>query len=517
MPGGEMKTLIAIVCAALLLSFAQADALSLGEYGSSEGDTLELFASGSSAQDNALQRLFRILCAPKSLDVYHTANGEVRLLFCRSRTGTGAIPGLPAGQKIAFHKSSVSGSGAGVGPLIQRRTVEFLNVADLRAHLDERCPRAKRSVHPPEGELVAYRDYECINLVPAMEVPDAGISDVEPRFFLDAYRLAPEAVEQISAHNSYAFIFGIPVSLGLRDALQEARFPRANPCNPHNPHYTDPVSIDRKTTVPRGETEECMPSLSRTQIASIFAGTLTSWSQIVNPRGYPLAEHSEGGVVRSPPGVHPPSDDQVYICRRVDTSGTQASYEMFFLNQRCTSGIPPFVNSGSNVFLGSVTGDVKVCLTNLDERGIWAVGIMSTDNVESLKRDRWRFIKMDGVAPTLFNTYSGRWPFFVEQSYQWRNGHSAQPLQGPKLTLMAYIGLELANRSIIRDLDRGFRHAWGSAGLMAISNSRLVLPPQSQPDKPVTASMVDENPVLAVRHQSNNCSAVVAEYPTALP
>jgi len=69
---------------------------------------------------------------------------------------------------------------------------------------------------------------------------------------------------------------------------------------------------------------------------------------------------------------------------------------------------------------------------------------------------------MDGVAPTLFNTYNGRWTFFVEQSYQWRNERSGQELRGAKFALMSRIGTALGDPGIIRDLDRGFRLAWGS-------------------------------------------------------
>jgi hypothetical protein len=497
---------------------AFAAALPLREYQAQKGDTLDLYVAGSSAQDNTLQRLFRVLCEPGSLDVYRASGGAVRTMFCRTRSGPGALPGMAPGQKIALHKSSISGSGSGVGPLIQRTPVEFLNVPDLREHFEERCAPAHATTHPPEGQLIAYSEYECQNPSPAAQIPDAGISDVEPRMFLNAYHLAPEAIDVLSVHNANAFIFGIPVSLGLRDALQAARFPREDACNPANPGYSELVATAGGARVKRGETEACMPSLTRAQLAGVYAGTLKDWGQIVNPQGYPLAARSQpGGHIAAPPGVRAPSDEHVYICRRVDTSGTQAAYEMFFLNQRCTSGVRPFLASGTNVFQGSVSSDVENCLNQLDQKNVWAVGILSTENVESLKDDRWRFIKMDGVAPTLINTYNGRWPFFVEQSYQWRNEHVEQPLQGLKLVLMAQIGQKLGDPAIIRDLDRGFRHAWGSAGVMALSDGSLSAPPRPAPGRPVDQAALDEMPILAVRHDSNNCSAVVAEYPTTLP
>ena len=107
-------------------------------------------------------------------------------------------------------------------------------------------------------------------------------------------------------------------------------------------------------------------------------------------------------------------------------------------------------------------------------------------------------------------------PFFVEQSYQWRNEKSERPLQGQKLALIAYLGQQLGNPSVIGALDRGFRHAWGSAGVIAV-NFTGFRPPLPTPGKPVDDAALDANPVLAVTHQLNNCSPPLARFPTALP
>jgi hypothetical protein len=480
---------------------------------------VELFVAGSSAQDNGLQALFRLICEPDSLDIYRVSDGSVRLFFCRSRRGSSALQGFPQGVKIAFHKSSVGGSGSGVGPLIQRTPVEFLNVQDIRAHFAERCPRRTRAYFSDEGVLIGYSEYECANPSAAHTVPDAGISDVEPQYLLASYHLTADAIDAITVRHSNAFIFGIPVTLALRDALQAARFPAGDECNPGNIHYLDDVPAGHGTTVRRGESEQCMPGLGRAQLAGIFSGRLSHWRTIISPDGYPLAfKDPQSGQFKSPPGVKPPGDDRVYVCRRVETSGTQAAYEMFFLKQRCVAGAATFVQASETVTTGSVSGDVASCLSSLDQKKLWGVGMLSTESVESLKKDHWRFIKMDGVAPTLFNSYSGRWPFFVEQSYQWRNDRSGQPLQGPKLQLMLRIGLTLGDPQIIRILDQSFRHAWGSAGIVALSDPGSDIPPlRAAPGQPLSADAVDELPVLAVRHDSSNCGAVVSQYPTAMP
>jgi len=37
------------------------------------------------------------------------------------------------------------------------------------------------------------------------------------------------------------------------------------------------------------------------------------------------------------------------------------------------------------------------------------------------------------------------------------------------------------------------------------------------PGSPVVAAAVDELPILAVRHDANNCGAIISEYPTVIP
>ena len=515
-PGSGAFAALALSCA---LGFGSdgCQALALGEYQAKPGDTLDLYVAGSWAQDNTLQQLLQLICETDSLDVYRAPGRYVRLFFCRMKSSQASLAGLPPGQKIAFHKSSIAGGGSGVGPLIQRTPVEFINVEDLRDHLDDRCPAASRMKHAGQGDLSGFTEYECLNPTPRFEVPDVGMSDVEPKFFLNPFGLGPSALEALSVHHPSALIYGVPVSLGLRNALQSARFAKSQPCNPANPHYAERVAAGHGSHVARGETEECMPGLSRVQLAGVFSGALTDWGQIINPEGYPLAAKTrQPGRFTSPPGVRAPSDDRVFVCRRPNTAANQAAYEMFFLNQRCASGDSPFVQSGDNVFQGAVTGDVRSCLAQLDQRNVWAVGILTTENVESVPEDHWRFIKMDGVAPTLLNTYNGHWPFFVEQSYQWRNDRSTQPLQGPKLALMVHIGTQLGNPAVIRDIDREYRHAWGSAGVMALSDANRI-PPLAGPGAPVNEAAIEENPTLGVKHDAGNCGALIPHFPTAMP
>ena len=105
-----------VIGAALLSALSIAEALP-----PTPAPQIELFISGSTAQDEVLENLLRLsagvagapnLCEPGTLDIYRgTINGTAnRLFYCRT---TSAVSGVPAGLRLAIYKSS-GGSGEGV-------------------------------------------------------------------------------------------------------------------------------------------------------------------------------------------------------------------------------------------------------------------------------------------------------------------------------------------------------------------------------------------------------------------
>src|SRR5215813_7687722 len=101
---------------------------------------VELFVSGSSAQDEALENLMRLtggivgapnLCEPGTLDVYRGAiNGTAnRVFYCRTSHG---VSGLAAGLRLAIYKSS-GGSGEGVTPVSAATPLRFIDLGKLAA------------------------------------------------------------------------------------------------------------------------------------------------------------------------------------------------------------------------------------------------------------------------------------------------------------------------------------------------------------------------------------------------
>lgn len=469
---------------------------------------IEIHVSGASAQDNALELLFRSLCmieshkqpdpaADRTLHIYRQGNNQ-RAMVCRVDA---KASGVGREAVVAFFKSSVGGSGNGPIPvangdglLVDGSPARFIDLA--KVDLPGACEPAKQREKGVVGTFKEYYERVCTKdvLTDAGVVPEAGIADVEPRLL----GATAEQIEVLHVSSQNAVIFGVPVSRSLRDALQVAQGLKAG-----------------------AEDEANMPSLTRLQLANIFNGSLPRWDLLRDRRGRPLTQIE---------GIRPPSDERVFLCRRVESSGTEAAFEVYFLNQRCSGYASPMQSGnddgevGANtVNEGSGTGDVKDCLNLHEFAGRWAVGMFSTENPSNLQQndpappparpkdrrdDRWRFIKIDRVAPTLINVVEGRYDFFMEQTIMYRKAQGlrgGERLTGEGLTLVSTIARNAGNPHIIREMNRKFRHTWGDAGVLALTTNGY------QPaDPPRDAAAVAATPVATSSKSrsgvTNNCA-----------
>lgn len=200
----------------------------------------------------------------------------------------------------------------------------------------------------------------CSLVDPSIE-PDGGFSDVEDDLFPD---LMTSGENFTTSSANVAQVFGVAVTDALYSAMQTAQ----------------------------GTTGQ--PSISKQGYLSIASQSAsgawhTDWSPLVGAAGAGKA---------------------VNLCRRVDTSGTQASSNAFFLENPCRKGalggfLMPSKSSDSVpgqyiVTENSGTGDVKACLNNANTAGSFAIGVMSAENVRG-GSDGFQFVKVDGVSPNL--------------------------------------------------------------------------------------------------------------------
>ncbi len=444
---------------------------------------IEIFMSGATAQDKALAALFVNLCDAGTLDVYKdnaTAGAEGKAhsaYFCTLNSTN--VPGLTVNgaaattAKVLFHKRSAGGSAQGVNPLIDGVAIAAMRIDNGN------CTQ--------QG---ATNTWFCnasgANLTNV--VSDAGISDVEPKLFVGPNKPSnASAVDPVAADAALnvvpaaALVFGVPVSDNLYVALQRAQ---------------NLLAGFGGSCAPGAYTEACMPSLSKQQVAELISGQIKRWSEF-KVNGTALTALTAGlnytdsdGTVRAVT----PNDTKVHYCKRIDGSGTGAQQYVKFLNNPCSSaGLnpdwpgSPLAGPVKHEISGS--GDMELCLedfadgeavakqittTNPDVfntavntagNRAWAIGQQSLEN-NATHAKHYRFIKVDGVAPTLEQAFRGKYMDWVEQTFQWRKAISAD-----KSTIIAKIAADAASPTILAtELNIGFVHPFGQSGYLAIGN-----------------------------------------------
>jgi hypothetical protein len=126
--------------------------------------------------------------------------------------------------------------------------------------------------------------------------------------------------------------------------------------------------------------------------------------------------------------VTPPVDTTVYLVRRPDSSGTMASIRAMFMNYPCGPGTadiaPGLANSCGTaaVDIEQGTSGLLACLGTVHGAGKWGIGFASMSNrpasslanVGTANDQKWRWIKVDGVSPTLLNGATGKYKLQTE-------------------------------------------------------------------------------------------------------
>jgi len=464
--------------------------------------SLNLYLSGASAQDKSIAALVEGLCttdatgAPIFDKFVNSGKTKYTAWSCTldhlkvgAATVNGATSaGMLADRTVLIQKRSKGGSGIGVDPVANSKLVDFMPITAAN------CP-----VDVPGGHT-----YTCTTASGDLQVPSFGVSDVNPAMFVGKNTpagftaVAAADVAKLDVTSAAALVFGVPVTTELRDALQVAQvsqgiLPVGCDAGLDGAPIKDATGKIIGRTAPTRETEACMPTLSSNQVASIMSGKIKTWNQFyINGTALP----SVAGVT-VPGGTITAGDLKVQICRRVEGSGTQAQNNMVFLRYPCTSAAAfPAVPSragnrnGPVVYLNSGSGDVNKCLDDFNNgsntgkksdgtfnnAGLihrWAIGLQALEKNANLKFG-YRFVKVDGAAPTLVNAANGTYKDWVEQTYQWRKtlGTAADSdLTGQDVdakNIVYAIAAKAATPAFLGALDASkFDHTFGRSGFLA--------------------------------------------------
>jgi len=430
------------------------------------GDTLNIRISGASAQDNGILGSALSLCTAGSVHRYAISNNVV--FYCTPDIGTN--PGqitVPAGKtKLAIYKYSVGGSYYGVGPVNSNTAssgaaltatgnqLPFLDLAKIASVGTTGTNATTASSF--STSLSSYVNVPLANGSTALTTAATtyiGLSDVEPAFFTNA-------TANLTANSVYALIFGVPVTLNIRNALQ----------------------AQQGLTV-GSDTEANMPSLSSAQLTSAYTQLGQTWAGIGVTSGL--------------------GDDQIYVARRVDSSGTQKTFEALIartpngqggLKSCVPTNVQPFLapdsgNTGLNtgdasatcgnavaptVFSGSGGGDVRNCLIAHNGAGRGAIGILTAEDKAGTAN--WRFVKVDGVAPNQAQAAAGKYRHYVESFLNTRtSGAFATASALGYSAFVSRLSTDLADPAIIKAIN-GADQPFGASGLMALYTRQASAP-----------------------------------------
>jgi hypothetical protein len=457
--GNEMKlSKISMgVAAACGLMVAPAFALTASNYtngalpgGEFSGSTQNIRISGATAQDPGLLTATLRYCAAGSLHRYSISNNFV--YFCTINTAV--LTPRSGATQLAVYKYSVGGSGVGTTPVNAAAALPFLDLSKIATA----CVPGASSVVDVDGTgpLSSFVDITCgavSNSITTATPSYIGISDVEPAFFG-----AANTYNNLSSESLATVIFGVPVTKNIYEALQAQQ--------------GLPVG---------GLTEAAMPSLTQAQLTSMYTQQGQSWGNLGVTSGL--------------------ADDTVYVARRVDTSGTQKTFEALVARtangtvgaKSCQSDVDAFVaeavaadnaaadaicnaaTAGATVVAGSGGGQVVRCLEGHQNKNRGAIGILSTETKQTAA-GLWRFVKINGYAPVHTQVAPGRYTQYADASLNLRIGSNL-----PTASALGYAAFvaklrnDFSDPVLINIINAG-PQTFGQAGLMSLDSLESPVP-----------------------------------------
>ncbi|HKQ29897.1 MAG TPA: hypothetical protein VJS66_01320 [Burkholderiales bacterium] len=411
----KIKNLVA-ACAVAAASFSATTTMAAAPATPFEtpATLIDVYLTGASAPQNILGALAATLFGANSgvgvFNNYHVIydNGVSGAVGASYRAYYGQLQAahtiggvtLPAGTPVRLTDRAKGGSVFGVNPVARSQTIAWMPIT------------AGNCVAAPAGLDHNFRCGEAGNDItfPATgRISDFGVSDVEPAMFKGPYNvefgqneLAPNELNRLQSFATSGLLFGLPATVSV------------------------PPTI----------------SFNKSVYSSLLSGIITDWTA--------LDPTLTGNT-------------QVVVCRRVQGSGTQATYNAHYNNFPCTAGsvagsgvLPPLrmadsagyseptpttisvdPSAGLTVIENPSSGNVRTCMqraqiggnhtftsddgravtVNFGAGGYRAIGTLSLDSPST---PDYTHRELAGQLPTKANLRTGQYGFYSELSMQYR-------------------------------------------------------------------------------------------------
>ncbi|TPW14818.1 MAG: hypothetical protein FD130_1303, partial [Halothiobacillaceae bacterium] len=234
-----------------------------------------------------------------------------------------------------------------------------------------------------------------------------------------------------------------------------------------------------------------MPSLPSAFVRAAFQGKITNWSDEAIYGQFLTGSAGVSGGVDASETVDGTLTEydfapaQVHLCRRVQGSGTHAQFMIHNMRTNCQAGtyaMPPFPGGGAFpvVIENSSSGTIGLCMDELD-RGTAVPSSKAVEMFPDLKgghvayamayqsleknmnlAENYRFVKIDGVAPTLQNAFSGDYHDIYYTNMQWNTASAGYTADAGKvLTAMSSL-----SPAALAEINTGFVFPFGQGGFL---------------------------------------------------
>jgi hypothetical protein len=412
------------------------------------------YFSGSTAVESGIANAVKSICDSATFETYKDKGKTSTVYFCKSK----GVTGLTDGTKIQVRftgaskvigsntfNTAIGGSILGVSPVVYSQKLNFLAVSPTFAAA---CV----------GDPLSSTGATCDEAVPGVlspAIPQFGITDLYPAAFIlqnapaQTGGVGSDQIGKMTIKPGPIQIFNTPVTKGLRNALQDSQV------------KTGGLAATCSTDANR-ELGSCTPTISGANIAKIFGGQVTNWSQVDSNLNASKA---------------------IYIVRREIGSGTQAALNLVGMSAQyantanaypCVGGADPVELNLANTTVVSTGGNMVTGLNNAETAGNWAIGLIDvTKNgagADTAPTASFRYIKIDGVAPTLSNVASGGYKFIAQSTL---NRLTAFPGSAQELSIVNAVTAALGDPTVIAkgNTTTALKQNFGQGGYMVVSTT----------------------------------------------
>jgi hypothetical protein len=471
---------------------------------------IAIYTSGASVQDKAYGQVINTTLAQAgTVDFFADVDPDTgsvgtrwTVYYFKGNTNLGSEL---AGKKILLEKRAYGSSGYGVIPLVANIAIEHLNIVGATASkwTANGAGAWKATISPANAS-----DYL------AKRISDAGFSGVDPSILLkpntenyptpvqQLITAAPEpnwptTLSKVPTTGSNAFtvvptggsIYGIAVTLDLYKVLQAAQ-KRAGAL--------------ASNVVIGSYNEDALPNLNRTIVASLLAGKIGAWEQfkIVDKTDNNSVKTLLDSDILGDAGVSTPYKESttgnnltpVAVGKRNNGAAAAVMAYATFLNYPTTpNSVPPAKTTPDNAVAEDASLPIVKSPFSLADAGTllkdwqngtnalgfnnvvsgtgyakrWGIDINSVDRNSAVTAagiggDPWRYIKIDGYAPTLENVAAGVYPIWTEGAAMYYTSKVGDAKWASKAKLIKTLADNMGSPSVIGGFNTS--QAWGKTG-----------------------------------------------------